>query len=347
MGDIPSTHAPLRSGLRRAYPPDFSQLQEDSHRAKITKITLQITINKISPTRCLPHTNNLRVGVCVDELTKLSCVGNFVSSGRRSVVAWNHPFTFTGSLASTVSIYLSTLPQPGDGWMEEHIGQEIKLDACQLLLANSVRYYCVPGLDGAPRLHISVNVTTPMVTDHDCFKDLQVSAAELWDYHKKYNNGSALNSCIELEQASLDLCPPGHPDQHHALANLASSLWTQYNLLGSQADLELAIDMEKQVLDLLPPGHPDRHNALANLASSLQTQYKLLGSQADLELAIDMEKQVLDLLPPGHPARHHALADLAFSLQTQYKLLGSQADLELAIDMQKQVLDLCPPGHPD
>ncbi|KIJ58964.1 hypothetical protein HYDPIDRAFT_33622 [Hydnomerulius pinastri MD-312] len=164
MGDIPSTHTPLRSGLRRARSPDSSQLQEDGHRAKINKITLQITVKEISPAEYLLRTNGLRVGVRVDDLTKLSCVGDFVSSGPQSVITWNHPFTFTGSLASTVSIYLCTLPQPGDGWMKEHIGQEIKLDAHQLLLANPVQYYCVPGLYGAPKLHISVNVTAPMIS---------------------------------------------------------------------------------------------------------------------------------------------------------------------------------------
>ncbi|KIJ58219.1 hypothetical protein HYDPIDRAFT_103094, partial [Hydnomerulius pinastri MD-312] len=100
-------------------------------------------------------------------------------------------------------------------------------------------------------------------------------------------------------RATLDLCPPGHPDRHYALAQLASSLRTQYNLLGN---LELAIDMQKQVLDLCPPGHPDRHNALANLASSLWTQYNLLGGQADLDLAIQHSQQALAMLHPMHPS---------------------------------------------
>ncbi|KIJ63673.1 hypothetical protein HYDPIDRAFT_92330, partial [Hydnomerulius pinastri MD-312] len=161
------------------------------------------------------------------------------------------------------------------------------------------------------------------------------------------NNEAALNSCIELEQASLDLCPQGYPDRHTALANLTISLWTRYKLLGSsQADLNLAIDMQKQVLDLCPQGHPDRHTALANLASSLWTRYNLLGSQADLNLAIDMEKQVLDLRPQGHPDRHTALANLADSLQTRYKLLGSQTDLNLAIQLFQQALAMLHPMHP-
>ncbi|KIJ58218.1 hypothetical protein HYDPIDRAFT_34381 [Hydnomerulius pinastri MD-312] len=158
--------SPPRSGVRPP-PPEPSQLQPPDLRERIT---FQITIKKISHARHLPHTENLRVGVCVDGLVKLSCVGNN-SLWPRSVTKWNHPFTFTGSLLSTISIYLCTLPQPGNGWVKEHIGQEIKLDARQLLQANPLQYYCVPGLHGALKLYIDVNVTMPVVREGTIQRD--------------------------------------------------------------------------------------------------------------------------------------------------------------------------------
>ncbi|KIJ61307.1 hypothetical protein HYDPIDRAFT_31393 [Hydnomerulius pinastri MD-312] len=165
MEDIPSVHSPPRSSLRRAHSPDSSELQLHGHRDKIMKTTLQITVDKISDAGCLPCTDDLRVGVCVDGLTKLTCVGDFDPSESMSVITWNHPFTFTGSLSSTVSIYLCTLPRPVNGWTKELIGEEIKLDASQLLQGNPVQDYCVLGLHGTPKLHINVNSTTSMVRE--------------------------------------------------------------------------------------------------------------------------------------------------------------------------------------
>jgi hypothetical protein len=54
---------------------------------------------------------------------------------------------------------------------------------------------------------------------------------------------SDLDEAIELHQAALILCPPGHYDRSSSLNNLAVSLHDRFEQRGVQSDLDEAIDL--------------------------------------------------------------------------------------------------------
>ncbi|KAJ8589462.1 hypothetical protein M405DRAFT_791655 [Rhizopogon salebrosus TDB-379] len=156
---------------------------------------------------------------------------------------------------------------------------------------------------------------------------------------------SDLNEAIDLEQAALVLCPPGHSDRSSVLNNCAKYLYARFKQRGVLSDLDEAINFHKAALALLPFGHSSQPDSLNILAIHLHARFKQRGVLSDLSEAIDLDQAALALCPPGHSNQSLSFNNLAGCLYTRYQQSGVLSDLDKAIDMDRAALALRPPGH--
>jgi CHAT domain-containing protein len=156
---------------------------------------------------------------------------------------------------------------------------------------------------------------------------------------------SDLDEAIELDQAALVLCPPGHSDRSRSLNNLAVRLYARFQQRDVLSDLDEAIDLHQAALALYPPGHSNRSDSLINLATDLYARFEHRGVLSDLDEAIDLDQAALKLWPPGHSKQSLSLSSLAIHLYARFQQRGILSDLDEAIDLGQAALALCPPGH--
>ncbi|KAG1841740.1 CHAT domain-containing protein [Suillus tomentosus] len=156
---------------------------------------------------------------------------------------------------------------------------------------------------------------------------------------------SDLDEAIELHQAALLLCPPGHSDRSSSLNNLGKCIRQRFQQRGIIADLDEAIGLHQAALLLRPLGHSDRSSSLNDLALSLQDRFQQRVIMSDLDEAIELHQAALLLRPLGHSDRSSSLNNLACSLQERFQQRGIMSDLDEAIELHRGALLLLPPGH--
>ncbi|KAI6154287.1 hypothetical protein BKA82DRAFT_4099574 [Pisolithus tinctorius] len=231
---------------------------------------------------------------------------------------------------------------------------------------------------GHPDRSVSLNNLASTIPDLDEAIEVFRAALILTGLHRstslafclsnKYDNGGVvahLEESVTLGQATLELCPPGHPDRGASLSNLACSLMKRFQTHAAMCDLEEAIelhrhsigttphqasltaaDLEEAVtlgrlaLELRPPGHPDRRISLSSLACDLWKRFRKQAEMRDLEEAVEL--YVLS----GHPDRSSSLRNFSFCLLKKYDNQRVVADLEEAVAFGCAALELCPLGHP-
>ena len=168
----------------------------------------------------------------------------------------------------------------------------------------------------------------------------------LYEFGLQFKNKCCFSTQIELELASLDLCPLGHAYHTGILNSLACSFDSRYFQEGNVSDLNRAIEISETRLDLCPLGHPEHALALGWLATSLWKYYCVQKNEADLNRLIEIQQRWFDLCPLGHPDHAIALGELALSSLECYFIQGDMTDLNRSIEMGEKNLDLCPTGHP-
>ena len=84
-----------------------------------------------------------------------------------------------------------------------------------------------------------------------------------------------MSTKIEMELASLDLCPLGHKNHIRILNDLGVAFSHCYNRDGNIADLNRAIEVKQRRLGLCPLGHPEHAEAFGELVISLGVHYNI------------------------------------------------------------------------
>ncbi|KAN0084259.1 CHAT domain containing protein [Tylopilus felleus] len=156
---------------------------------------------------------------------------------------------------------------------------------------------------------------------------------------------SYIDEAVNLGNAALCLCPPGHRKRAMTSSSLAIYLHARYQRFKWTKDIDEAIALDREALGLRPEGHPDRSSSLNNLAVHLSSRYKQLGAMQDLDEAIVLDREALGLRPEGHPHRSRSLNNLALHLQTRFRRSRNLEDKEEVFNLYAQ-LALVPQLHP-
>ncbi|KAG1847676.1 CHAT domain-containing protein [Suillus subalutaceus] len=131
---------------------------------------------------------------------------------------------------------------------------------------------------------------------------------------------------------ALMLIPPGHPDHHTALHNLAITLKIRYDNLDVSEDLDEAINLYRESLRLTRLDHPERHRNLYNLSSVLRSRFTKTQKNEDIEEAIRLCQESLEALPSLHPDRYFSYMRLQEAYSSRYRVQRKSTDLSLAVE---------------
>ncbi|EKM52591.1 uncharacterized protein PHACADRAFT_211831 [Phanerochaete carnosa HHB-10118-sp] len=145
---------------------------------------------------------------------------------------------------------------------------------------------------------------------------------------------SGLETCIELGNQALTLCPLGHLDRPHPLINLAVAQLARFEFAGRQEDIDNSITSLREAIGLLPSGAVVRAVAL---------------EREDLIKNIDYAYEALSLCPPRHSYRTSIVGHLPKTLLQQSWTDGnSSIRPELISTLADALLDrFMPTGLPD
>lgn len=155
-----------------------------------------------------------------------------------------------------------------------------------------------------------------------------------------------LDEAIELHQAALQLCEPGHAWRGAVLNHLCASFCIRYRCLRGRRDLRDAIMFGRDALQAHTRDGPGFPSALNNVAQSYLMKFMLQWQTDDLERAIMVQREAVDRALPRHPHIFIFRANLATCLEARYRRLNVMPDLDDAISLLKVVVDQLPSQHP-
>ncbi|KAJ7589673.1 hypothetical protein C8J56DRAFT_826905 [Mycena floridula] len=166
-----------------------------------------------------------------------------------------------------------------------------------------------------------------------------------------------LDSCIDMAQEAVKICPHPHPYLSHSLHSLASALHARFRHHTSKniQDLNQSIELSQEAAQLssfeddgqdhimihteLAAARLDRHNALINENGDQDPIHD------DLSLSINDLENLLSHCPSGSIGRDKVLQTLALSLRARYWQQRGLDDLSRCIELGEEALDLYLPGN--